>query len=78
MFFSSWSQRVNFALVVYCYPLGNVNFLSAKCFKAKLNMSEEQKKAIYFRLSCFAGRYILAPNHDSASLFLPQKCATIS
>ena len=51
MFFSSWSQQVNFALVVYCYPLGNVNFLSAKWFKTKLNMREEQKKAIYFLLS---------------------------
>ena len=48
MFFSSWSQQVNFALVVYSYPLGNVNFLSAKWFKTKLNMWEEQKKRFTF------------------------------
>ena len=77
MFFSSWSQQVNFALVVYCYPLGNVNFLSAKWFKTKLNMREEQKGDLLSSQFGFAGRYILAPNHDSASLFLPQKCATI-
>ena len=47
MFFSSWSQQVNFALVVYCYPLG-IMLIFCQLSGSKRNLiCERNKKGVF-------------------------------